>query len=439
MIGFPKTKEELSNCFQACHKDQALSQQFFSLMKDQMSYYVAQGLPLRNTEGWRYFPTQSLSKSDHSFNVDSNDLVEKRVEPFLEDSFVISIQNGKPYIRQQPKGLSCFSWSDFLDGKISLESKVKNNIYNGLKKQRNSLSALNNVLSSNGLILLIEKSMDKPLEIQYLQNFYKQSQALNLRVFIFLKKNVKATIFSHFVGNQNVDEKLFLNLQTDCYLDDDSHLEYFFLDQGHSKDIFMNQFFVDLQPKASINKMTVNLSSSINRSLTEVFQEKNSVSYLRGLAILGNKDYLEQKTLVVHKDTESTSDQLYQSFLFEKAKFIFNGFIDIKKKAQQSSAKQLNKNLLFSDQAFAVSCPELGVEADDVVAEHGSTTSSLEDQKHLLFYLQSRGLSLKDSYYFILSSMMNDLFSLTSTSIEVPIKKLLYTHLNELKSKQGLH
>lgn len=441
MIGFPKNETDILTHIKNREEQGLLasSGDFSSLLKEQMNHYLSQGLPIKKTEGWRYFPTQALRKSDYCFDEqlsESKNL--KTADTFLKDSHLISVKNGEPLFCQNIKGLRLISWKDFLSKKITVDKNIKNKIYDSFRKKRDSFCALSNILSFNGFILIVEESLKNPIEIQYLQGLSEKMKGLNLRVFIFIKKNAQAQILETFYGNTSKNQSFFFNLQTDCFLEEGSALDYFHLDKGGAGDIQMNQFFAQIEKNTKIKKLTLNFNSGISRYSTEVSQEKNSHSDIKGLSVLGENKHCSHKVSAIHEGKNSTSNQLYQSFLFAKARCIFNGMIDIKQKAQKSAAKQLNRNLLFSDQAFAVSCPELEVEADDVTAEHGATVSSLQEQKDLLFYLQSRGLSQEDSYQFILSGIMNEILQNIDKKFAVHFKMLISDHLILLQNQQQM-
>jgi len=59
--------------------------------------------------------------------------------------------------------------------------------------------------------------------------------------------------------------------------------------------------------------------------------------------------------------------------------------------AQQTDARQLNRNLLLSDKARMDTKPQLEIFADDVKCAHGATVGQLDNES--LFYLRSRGLT----------------------------------------------
>ena len=73
-----------------------------------------------------------------------------------------------------------------------------------------------------------------------------------------------------------------------------------------------------------------------------------------------------------------------------KYKAVLGGTVLVRKDAQKTDARQIDKNLLLSRQAEVDSKPSLLIYADDVQCAHGATAGHLD--KETLFYMQSRGL-----------------------------------------------
>jgi Fe-S cluster assembly protein SufD len=91
----------------------------------------------------------------------------------------------------------------------------------------------------------------------------------------------------------------------------------------------------------------------------------------------------------------ANSDLLYKGALYDRSKTVFRGVIRVFPKAQRTDAYQTNRNLLLSEDAEAVSLPNLEIEADDVKCSHGATVGQLDEEE--LFYLQSRGLNQRQA------------------------------------------
>lgn len=98
-------------------------------------------------------------------------------------------------------------------------------------------------------------------------------------------------------------------------------------------------------------------------------------------------------TRVSHLAADARSDEFYQGILADRARAAFAGRIHVAAQAAGTDARQLNHNLLLSDDAWAETRPELEVYADQVQCAHGATCGRLDEEA--LFYLRSRGLSAR--------------------------------------------
>lgn len=435
MIGFPKTKQAFLDDVEHSQKSKTLQEEMRPLFQNQLNHYLLQGLPHKKTEGWRYFPTQKITKKQTLFNHAPVEEVKDQKPSFFPKSFLISIQNGNLKFDKPPEGIQVFPWGDFLKGVTPLSHKIKNKIYETFKKERNGFCSLNNLLSFQGCIVVVSKPIKHHIELQYIHSLKEKDQGFNLRSFVFIEKASSAQVAETFYGNltQNTNSSFFFNLQTDCFLGEESQLNYIRLDQGHSQDIQMNQLFLNLDKNSKAKTLTLNLNSGLSRYSTEISQKRKSLSHIRGLSILGEDKHAEHQVLVKHEEEQSQSVQFFQSFLFDSARHVFNGSVQIKQSAQKTDASQMNKNLIFNDKAFAVSCPHLDIEADNVKAVHGATVSFLAEQKQAIFYLMSRGLSFKDSYNLVVSGLIQEALSQESPATLPFLQSLIWDCLKEKK------
>jgi Fe-S cluster assembly scaffold protein SufB len=84
---------------------------------------------------------------------------------------------------------------------------------------------------------------------------------------------------------------------------------------------------------------------------------------------------------------------------------IFSGLIKVEKDAQKTNS-YFRDDVLLLDSAIAESLPTLEIEANDVKASHGSTTSRINEEQ--LFYLQSRGLTAQQARNMIVSGFLSE-------------------------------
>jgi Fe-S cluster assembly protein SufD len=95
--------------------------------------------------------------------------------------------------------------------------------------------------------------------------------------------------------------------------------------------------------------------------------------------------------VIDHRQPHCTSHQLYKGILDGKSRAVFNGKVFVRHGAQQTDARQTNKNLLLSNDARVDTKPQLEIFADDVKCTHGAAVGQLEEEE--MFYLESRGIS----------------------------------------------
>ena len=114
-----------------------------------------------------------------------------------------------------------------------------------------------------------------------------------------------------------------------------------------------------------------------------------------------------------------------------RARAVFNGKVIIHPAAQQSNARQLNKNLLLGDKGEIDSKPELQIYADDVICTHGATVGQLDTQA--LFYLRSRGFSKKDAQAWLVYGFISEVLErINNPTMRKFIQLPVITQLNQL-------
>lgn len=112
---------------------------------------------------------------------------------------------------------------------------------------------------------------------------------------------------------------------------------------------------------------------------------------------------------VNHNFRDNQSDVTHRSIADDTSQIFTNAKAYVAVGADQSEIEQDLKNILLSPDAKIFSKPELEVYADEVVAAHGSTIGALDEQS--LFYLQSRGISIKQAREIMIESFEQEAMS----------------------------
>ncbi len=113
-----------------------------------------------------------------------------------------------------------------------------------------------------------------------------------------------------------------------------------------------------------------------------------------------------------HQARQTTGDIMIKGVYADQAIGTFRGLIRIDHAAQQSNS-YFADNILLLDAGKATSVPTLEIEANDVKASHGSTTSSVDQDQ--LFYLESRGIAQREARDMITTGFLQPIFDRMQT------------------------
>ena len=118
---------------------------------------------------------------------------------------------------------------------------------------------------------------------------------------------------------------------------------------------------------------------------------KGGTSKLLGLLAAGDDQHIDINAHQVLAADYTTSDLLYLSALYDRARAAFYGVTLVEQGTRQTSSYQECRNLLLSPNAGAEPIPVLEIKANDILrCGHGATAGAIDPIQ--LFYAQTRGL-----------------------------------------------
>ena len=124
-------------------------------------------------------------------------------------------------------------------------------------------------------------------------------------------------------------------------------------------------------------------------------QGENADCRANGLFLIDGTQRFVTDVSIAHEAGYCRGSQLFKGIVNNEAVGRFHGRVLVAKDAQKTEACQANNNLLLTKQAKMYTQPQLEIYADDVKCSHGATIGQLDEQA--LFYLRSRGISLKEA------------------------------------------
>ena len=120
-----------------------------------------------------HFPLQKILKKGFDFKP-SLKVAKKSPKPKLNNSVFVLVHNGKIQNVKNTKDFFIGSLNTLLNHKTLLNPKIKKQINFVLQKKRNPFCNLNNLLTTEALVLIVNKPLNQPIEIHYTQDHKKR-------------------------------------------------------------------------------------------------------------------------------------------------------------------------------------------------------------------------------------------------------------------------
>jgi Fe-S cluster assembly protein SufD len=287
--------------------------------------------------------------------------------------------------------------------------------YGKLADQKQSLVSLNTALAQDGAFIFVNKGakIDKLVQILFVNTNQNKSRMIQTRNLFVAEDRAEVQILER---HQAIDQgHMFSNSVTESYVGNKAHFKHFKLQNDLDTSTLVDSTFVKQAEKSFALVDTFAFSGELVRNnLHFEFAGSHSEAHMDAITFIKGKSLVDHHTFVDHALPNCQSNQLYKGIYDEMSKGVFNGKVMVRKNAQKTNAFQQNNNLLLNDFSSIDTKPQLEIFADDVACSHGCTVGQLDEEA--LFYMQSRGIPLKEAKAFLMFAFAGD----TLKNISVP-------------------
>jgi len=154
--------------------------------------------------------------------------------------------------------------------------------------------------------------------------------------------------------------------------------------------------FTRLAAKSRFKSFTLTANGHLTRNETVIeLLGDDAVAHVAGAAVGDGRFHHDDTVFVTHAGLRCESRQVFKKVLKNGAVGVFQGKILVKPGAQKTDGYQISQSLLLDGASQFLAKPELEIYADDVKCSHGSTSGEIDETA--LFYLQSRGIPLREA------------------------------------------
>ena len=364
--------------------------------------FLSLGFPDRGNEAFQYYPFGRLQEALLQRNEATPECsqIEELPSVILEESKRSSLvfldgefRGDLSSLENLPKQVVILSLEEALDSSYSQFLKHRMQVL--LQQEEDPLALLNGALCSSGLFIYVPSKVRIPAPIQLV--FMQTDSSLpyiGTRVHLFLGAHSEVQIINSNEGTLKGDT--LCNHFFDVSLEEGAMFSCTRSTGQENKTFSFESFRASLKKESVMKSFLATFGSSAMRHDYRVsLLGERADADLSGLAAVGHTNHSHVNVYMDHSAHSCRSNQFFKNALFSQSKASFTGKIHVKRPAQKTEAYQLNKNLLFSDQATIYSKPNLEIFADDVKASHGSTIAQIDEEQML--YLRTRGISSKEA------------------------------------------
>ena len=376
-----------------------------------------QGFPSKKVERYKYTDLQKLFEPDYGVNLSRLQIPVDPYEAFHCDVPNLStslyfVVNDMFYHDDKPKGnlpegVVIGSMRDYPDLVGKYYAKLA-------KASDDAITALNTMLAQDGMLVYVPKNVKVDRAIQVINILKATPQSaqrqvpdlmVNRRVLIILEEGAEIKML---FCDHTADDRNFLATQViEAYMGDNASLDLYCLEETHYKNVRVSNVYIDQQANSRVNHNVITLHNGVTRNKLDLtFSGEGAECACYGCVIADKEQHVDNNTLITHKVSHCTSNELYKYVLDDKATGAFAGRVLVEHGAQKTTSQMTNQNLTATKEARMYTQPMLEIYADDVKCAHGSTVGQLNDAA--LFYMRQRGISLQEAKLLLQNAFINE-------------------------------
>ncbi len=244
-----------------------------------------------------------------------------------------------------------------------------------------------------------------------------------LHVF-YVQENVEIVQNTRIVLDDNAELKYFeylsnetdtsVNFVTNSIVKENAKLQYSGISKYNEKSVVSITRNAYLKRYANAKYSIAEVNDGTTISNTNIYlQEEYASGTTKTVAISSRHQETNYTQLVEHlaKDTEGYIENY--GVANDESALVFEGIGKINKGMKRSVARQSNHGIVLGERSRLDANPLLLIDEFDVEASHGAAIGKIDDEQ--LYYLMSRGLSLKVAERLIISGFLSPVLKVLST------------------------
>jgi Fe-S cluster assembly protein SufD len=372
-------------------------------------HFKSAGFPSRKVERYKYTDLQSLFAPDYGLNLKRLEIPVDPYNAFRCDVPNLStslyfVVNDAFYNKALPQAHLPES---VIIGSIREHTDIAAKYYaRQARMDEDAVTALNTMLAQDGLFVYVPKNVKVERAIQVINILRSDVDLMvNRRILIVLEEGAEIKML---FCDHAADDKKFLTTQViEAHVGENASLDLYCLEETHAKNVRVSNVYIDQQANSHVNHNVITLHNGITRNkLDLMLSGEGAECQCNGCVIADKQQHVDNNTLITHRATHCTSNELYKYVLDDEAVGAFAGRVLVEHGAQKTISQMTNQNLTATKEARMYTQPMLEIYADDVKCAHGSTVGQLNDAA--LFYMRQRGITLEEAKLLLQNAFINE-------------------------------
>ena len=313
------------------------------------------------------------------------------------------------------------------------DDHIKDSFMSVVDYAESKVTAVHYTLLNAGLFIDVKDNTVIEEPLQYIVISDKEQSLFN-HVTIQVGKNSKFNFIENYVNNQKEDKDPF-SLVSEVVAHEGAQINYSSITNqpGKKRGTILLRGLTYRDSLINWNVAAMDEADVYHDNTTNILGDGSEANLK--IVTLGVK---EQKTYfnseVVNQGLSSKGDILQHGVLLDRSHIVFNGVGFIVKGATGSNAYQSSRMLTLSSEAKADANPMLLIDENDVMAGHGASLGRIDEEQ--LYYLQSRGLTRKESSRLLVHGFLSPVISeLTVDKIKELVTILIDEKINNNESE----
>ena len=313
------------------------------------------------------------------------------------------------------------------------DDHIKDSFMSVVDYAESKVTAVHYTLLNAGLFIDVKDNAVIEEPLQYIVISDKEQSLFN-HVTIQVGNNAKFNFIENYVNNQKEDKAPF-SLVSEVVAHEGAQINYSSITNqpGEKRGTILRRGLTYRDSLINWNVAAMDEADVYHDNTTNILGDGSEANLK--IVTLGVK---EQKTYfnseVINQGLSSKGDILQHGVLLDKSHIVFNGVGFIVKGATGSNAYQSSRMLTLSSEAKADANPMLLIDENDVMAGHGASLGRIDEEQ--LYYLQSRGLTRKESSRLLVHGFLSPVISeLTVDKIKELVTVLIDEKINNNESE----